>query len=72
MSSYITYDATRARIDDFLRQAAEQRIAKEARPRTDASPSRMLRQRQRRLGRVRRARRGRSQEINHGTASGVL
>jgi hypothetical protein len=40
MISHITYHASRARIDDFLRQAAEQRIAKEARLRLDASPPR--------------------------------
>jgi len=60
MSSHITYDATRARIDDLLRQAAEQRIAREARPRAATSLSQMLRrQQQRRLGRMRRGRGGR-------------
>jgi hypothetical protein len=55
MTTQTTYHANRVRIDDLLRQAAEQRIAKEAKLRPDASPPKLLGQPQPRVARLRRA-----------------
>lgn len=55
MTGHLAYQISQTRIDDVRRQAAEQRLAKEARLRPDASPRQMLRQPQRRPTRLRRA-----------------
>jgi hypothetical protein len=52
MTGNITYQATRAHIDDLRRQAAKQRLATGVRLRTDASLPQITEQRQRSLRRV--------------------